>query len=38
MNGNNNGTDVYIYIYIRDTVEWMNVDDNLDKLVKIVMG
>lgn len=36
MNGNNNGTDVYIYI--RDTVEWMNVDDNLDKLVKIVMG
>jgi hypothetical protein len=29
---------MYIYIYIRDTVEWMNVDDNLDKLVKIVMG
>ena len=35
MNGNNNGTDVCIYIL---EIQWMNVDDNLDKLVKIVMG
>ena len=28
---------VYIYIYILD-IQWMNVDDNLDNLVKIVMG
>ena len=28
---------MYVYIYILD-IQWMNVDDNLDKLVKIVMG